>query len=65
MCVANAVLHIKCMHSVGIIKNSWINSNKPTAYALSILNSGYILYVYHSCKPTFSINNVAPIPILI
>ena len=39
------------MHSVGIIKNSWSNSNKPPAYALSILNSGNILYVCDLCKP--------------
>ena len=56
----NAYIHIKCMHSVGIIKNSWSNSNKPLAYALSILNSGNIHYVCESCKQNVSIHNVTP-----
>ena len=56
----NANLHIKYMHSVGIIKKSWCNGNKPPDYAVSLLNSGNILYVYDSCKPNFSINNVTP-----
>ena len=56
----SANLHIKCMHSVGIIKNSWRNSNTSPAYVVSILNSGNILYVCDSFKPNFSINNVTP-----
>ena len=56
----NANLHIKCMHSVGIIKNSWRNINTSPAYVVSILNSGNILYVCISYKPHFYINNVTP-----
>ena len=48
------------MHSVGIIKNAMNNGNKPIAYTVSILNSGNIIYVCDSCKPTFSISNVTP-----
>ena len=49
-------LHFKCMHAAGIIKNPRSNSNKPPAYALSILNSENIMYVCNSCKPNFTTN---------
>ena len=48
------------MHSVGIISKSWSNGNKPPDYAISLLNSGNIIYVCDSCKPNISINNVLP-----
>ena len=41
-------LHFKCMHAAGIIKNPWSNSNKPPAYALSILNYNTV-YNYDVC----------------
>ena len=56
----NSVLHIQYMHAVGIVKNSWSNGNNPSAYALSILNAGNIMYVLNLCKSNFSINNFIP-----
>ena len=56
----DSFLHFKCIHAPSIINNSWSNSNKLPDYALSILNSENIMYLYNSCKPNFNKNITTP-----